>query len=54
MVTVRVDVARKQIVYLIDGVPFGPPHTMNISDSDLKNLKPAVQIYKIGDSLELV
>ena len=54
VVTVRVDVAQKQIVYLVDGVPFGPPHTMNISDADIQKLKPAVQTYKIGDILELV
>ncbi len=53
VVTVRVDVARKQIVYVVDGVPAGPPHTMNISDADLLRLRPAVQIYYMGDSLEI-
>ncbi len=52
--TVRVDVARKQIVYVVDGVPAGPPHTMNISDVDVQKLKPAVMLFSIGDSLELV
>jgi len=51
--TVRVDVARKQIVYVVDGVPAGPPHTMNISDADLLRLRPAVQIAGAGDSVEI-
>ena len=53
VVTVRVDVARKQIVYVVDGVPAGPPHTMNISDADLLRLRPAVQIIAAGDSVEI-
>ena len=54
VVTVRVDVARKQIVYLVDGVPAGPPHTINISDDEIQKLKPAVQTYNEGDILEIV
>ncbi len=53
MVAVRVDTARKQIVYLFDGVQIGPPHTMNISDADLLKLKPAVQTWSLGDILEI-
>ncbi len=50
---VRVDMARKQIRYIFDSVPAGPPHTMNISDADFLRLRPAVQIYKKGDNAEL-
>ncbi len=54
IVTVRVDVASKTIIYLVDGVPTGPARTMNISDADIMNLKPAVQICFIGDGAEIV
>ena len=54
VVTVRVDVARKQIVYLVDGVPAGPPHTMIISDAEIQKLRPAVQTSSEGDILEIV
>ena len=54
VVTVRVDVARKQIVYLVDGVPIGLPHTMNISDDEIQKLRPAEQTYNVGDILEIV
>ena len=54
IVTVRVDVASKTIIYLVDGVPTGPPHTMNISDVEILKLRPAVQIYYIGDSAEII
>ena len=54
VVTVRVDVASKTITYLVDGVPAGPPHTMNISDDELLKLRPAVQFYSIGDSAEII
>ena len=54
VVTLRVDVAGRQIVYLVDGVPAGPPQTMRISEADLPRLKPAAQIFFPGDSLEIV
>ena len=53
VVTVRVDVARKQISYLVDGVPLGLSHTMNITDADIPKLKPVVQLCCIGDILDL-
>ncbi len=52
--TVRVDVARKQIGYLVDGVPAGPSHTMIISDAEIQKLSPAVQTCSVGDILEIV
>ena len=54
VVTVRVNEPRKQIVYLVDGVPAGPPHTMNINFADILLLRPAVQIVGQGDSLEIL
>ena len=53
VVTVRVDVARKQIIYVVDGVPAGPRHTMKISDADRLRLRPPVQIWLQGDSVEI-
>ncbi len=51
--TVWVDVAQKQIVYVVDGVAAGPPHTM-ISDADLLRLRPAVYIGVPVDSIGLI
>ena len=50
IVTVRVDVASKTIEFLVDGVQAGPHHKMKISDGDVLKLKPAVQLYDVGDS----
>ncbi len=53
IVTVTVDLQNKTISYKIDGNPVGTPQQMNLVDSEFVRLRPIVQMYHVGDSVEI-
>ncbi len=53
-VTVRVNLAAKEISFQVNGVSTGINMKMNISDSDLLRLRPAVGMSVMGEALELI
>ena len=53
-VTVAVDFCAKQISYRVNGVSAGPARDLNLTDSQMLQLRPLVQIYYIGDILEIM
>ena len=53
IVTVTVDLNDKTISYKIDGKSVGTPQSVKLVDSEFKRLRPTVQIWKGGDSVEI-
>ncbi len=49
-VTVSVDFRRKEISYAVDGQSVGDPEFMNLTDEEMQQLRPTVQIKYKGDS----
>ena len=54
VVTVNVDLNTKEISYKVDGVPVGPPRKLNISDEDMKKLRPLVEMECVDNTVEAV
>ncbi len=54
LVTVQVDMDTKVLSFRVNSLSLGPAIRMNIASSDLQNLVPAIDIYNIGGSLELL
>jgi len=53
IVTVSVNLQDKTISYKIDGESVGTPQSVKLVDSEFKRLRPIVQIYYVGDSVEI-
>ena len=54
IVTVKVDLALKQILYLVNGNSTGPAINLSLTDSQMLLLRPIVQLYSVGDSVEII
>ena len=52
-VTVCVNLQSRTIEYKVQGNSTGPPRFMNISDSQFQLLRPIVELYYVGNSVEI-
>ena len=53
-VTVQVDVAAKTIAYKVNGNSTGNTKFLNLTDSQMLQLRPVVSIYYLGDIVQIV
>ena len=53
-VTVLIDLGLKQISYQVNGLSTGAARNLSITDSQMQLLRPVVEIYYIGDSVEII
>ena len=54
IVTVKVDLDKKEISYEVDGVTAGPPRALGLTTDDMKKLRGVVQIHYINEAAELL
>ncbi len=54
IVTVSVNFTHKEISYEVDGQAAGPHYKMSLTDAEMLRLRPIVQIWYQGDSVEIV
>ena len=51
--TVSVNVTQKTIEYKVNGNSTGPPRLMSISDSEFQLLRPVVELWNVGECVEI-